>query len=232
MSGSNALARFSERLGHSFKDPAILETALTHLSKDAALGLESQRMEFLGDRILGMTVAAELFRRKPSAEVGQIATQFNALVRNETCAEIAESIGVPEVLSLGKTELKTGGRRKRGILGDVMEALIAAVYLDAGFAEAREVVLRHWGARIDSLKGSQKDPKTVLQEWANSAGHGNPVYSVVSTSGPPHAPEFRIKVALESGEHAEARAETKKNAERKAAQALLTMMSVDHAWSG
>ncbi len=215
------LTSFSDRLGHSFADPELLIRALTHASISSEQRPDNQRLEFLGDRVLGLVIANALLKADPSAREGQLAPRFNALVRKETCAAIAREIGLGEVLKLGRSEMKSGGRRKDALLGDAMEAVIAAVYADAGFEAARDVVLRLWRNRIDTVDADARDAKTSLQEWAQARGHPPPDYVETAREGPDHAPVFTIEARLASGETAEARAASKRAAEQAAAKALL-----------
>ena len=219
---SAELAGFSARLGHDFADPALLVRALTHGSLSSATRPDNQRLEFLGDRVLGLTIAEALLKADRSATEGQLAPRLNALVRGETCAEIARQIGLGDVLKLGRSEMMTGGRRKDALLGDAMEAVIAAVYLDAGFEAARAMILRLWGPRIAGAEEAAFNPKTALQEWAQAKGMGPPAYEVADRSGPDHAPHFRIIVRLDDGRQAEASGTgTKRSIEQAAAHAML-----------
>jgi ribonuclease-3 len=218
---------FSERLGHSFTQADLLQAALTHGSVASAVRSDNQRLEFLGDRVLGLVMAEALLRADTDAPEGVLAPRYNALVRKETCAEVARDIGVGDVLRLGRSEMLSGGRRKDALLGDAMEAVIAAVYLDGGLDAARGMILRLWGARITGVKDDARDPKTALQEWAQARAMTPPRYVVVDRSGPDHAPVFTIRVALDSGVDETAQAGTKRQAEQAAAQALLRRMEAD-----
>jgi ribonuclease-3 len=218
---SSELKQFSARLGHRFSDPELLVRALTHSSISSPTRPDNQRLEFLGDRVLGLVMAEALFAADEGAREGQLAPRFNALVRKETCAEVAREIGLGEVLRLGRSEMLSGGRRKQALLGDAMEAVIAAVHLDAGFEAARKVVLRLWGPRIEAVAEDARDAKTALQEWAQARRQGPPAYREVAREGPDHAPVFTIEVRLESGESERASAPSKRRAEQAAAQALL-----------
>lgn len=171
--------------------------------------------------MLGLVMAEALLERDKSASEGQLAPRFNALVRKETCADIARDIDLGEVLKLGRSEMMSGGRRKQALLGDAMEAVIAAVYLDGGFAVAKDFVLRLWGNRADTVEADARDAKTVLQEWAQARGQQPPKYNELARSGPDHAPVFTIRCELQSGQNASATAGSKRQAEQKAAQALL-----------
>ena len=218
---SGELKAFSARLGHDFADPGLLIRALTHGSMSSDTRPDNQRLEFLGDRVLGLVIAEAVLEQDTDASEGQLAPRLNAMVRKETCADIARKIELGAVLKLGKSEQMTGGRRKNALLGDAMEAVIAAVYLDAGFATARALVLRLWSERLSSVAEDARDAKTALQEWAQARGQKPPKYREVSRSGPDHAPVFVIAVELESGERAEGEAPAKRAAEQLAAGALL-----------
>ncbi|WP_136645579.1 ribonuclease III [Tabrizicola sp. YIM 78059] len=218
---SAELVAFQARLGHRFRQPELLLRAVTHASIGTATRPDNQRLEFLGDRVLGLVMAEALLAADESAREGQLAPRFNALVRKETCAAVAREIGLGDVLKLGRSEMLTGGRRKDALLGDAMEAVIAAVYVDAGFEAARALVLRLWGDRIAAVEPDARDAKTSLQEWAQARGMPPPVYEEAGRSGPDHAPVFTVRVKLASGETAEASAGSKRVAEQAAARALL-----------
>ena len=213
------------RLGHSFARPDLLLRAVTHSSVASPTRSDNQRLEFLGDRVLGLVMAEALLAKDKSATEGQLAPRFNALVRKETCADVARQIGLGEALKLGRSEMISGGRRKEALLGDAMEAVIAAVYLDAGFEAAQALVLRLWGRRIERVEADARDPKTTLQEWAQARGMPPPAYVQVARSGPDHAPEFTVAVALQTGQRAEARAGNKRQAEHAAAALLLAQLT-------
>jgi ribonuclease-3 len=212
---------FCDRLGHRFAEPELITRALTHASLSSPTRPDNQRLEFLGDRVLGLVMAEAVLAQDASASEGQLAPRFNALVRKETCAEVAREIDLGAVLRLGKSEMATGGRRKTALLGDAMEAVIAAVYLDAGFAAARAIVLRLWGGRVAGVAQDARDPKTALQEWAQARGMAPPAYREVAREGPDHAPLFRVEARLANGQSAQAEGRVKRHAEQAAAQALL-----------
>lgn len=212
----------ADRLGHKFDRIGLLDRALTHPSISGPMTPDNQRFEFLGDRVLGLVIAEVLFDRYPDEAEGVLAPRLNDLVRKETCAEIALAVGIDQVLRLGKSESQTGGRRKKAILGDAMEAVIAAVFLDAGLAAAREMILRLWKDRIEAQGDTPPmDAKTQLQEWAQAHGMKPPRYNLVNRDGPDHAPVFTIAVVLETGDSAEAQAKSKRAAEQAAAAQLL-----------
>jgi len=215
---------FAARLGYDFVQGEVLQSALTHGSVATPARGDNQRLEFLGDRVLGLVMAEALLEADPAAAEGLLAPRFNALVRKETCAEIARSVGLGDVLRLGRSEMLSGGRRKEALLGDAMEAVIAAVYVDGGLDAARDMILRLWGDRIASVKADARDPKTALQEWAQGRGMPPPRYEQMGRSGPDHAPVFTIRVVLDTGDDETAQARTKRQAEQAAAQALLARL--------
>ena len=221
---STDLKAFAARLGHDFKRPELLVRAVTHSSISSATRPDNQRLEFLGDRVLGLVMAEALLSADKGASEGQLAPRFNALVRKEACAEVAVQIDLGAVLKLGRSEMLSGGRRKQALLGDAMEAVLAAVYQDAGFEAARGVVLRHWGDRIANVKADARDPKTALQEWAQARGQQPPKYVEVARSGPDHAPVFTIAARLQDGAEEQATAGSKRHAEQAAAKALLARL--------
>ncbi|MFO7770875.1 ribonuclease III [Roseovarius gahaiensis] len=221
---SAELKAFEERLGHRFAQPALLVRAVTHSSMASATRDDNQRLEFLGDRVLGLVMAEALLERDPAAEEGLLAPRYNALVRKEACADVAREIELGAVLKLGRSEMLSGGRRKLALLGDAMEAVIAAVYRDAGFDVAKAVVLRLWGSRIDKVKDDARDAKTALQEWAQARGLPPPAYVETARTGPDHAPHFTIEARLENGARESAQAGSKRQAEQAAAKALLARL--------
>jgi ribonuclease-3 len=218
---SSDLRQFSADIGYEFKNPGLLITALTHSSISSATRSDNERLEFLGDRVLGLVMAQALLDLDAKATEGQLAPRFNALVRKETCADVARSIGIGTLLKLGRSEMISGGRRKEALLGDAMEALIAAVYRDGGFSKAQALILRLWNTRITSVKADARDPKTALQEWAQARKGPPPNYVELTRSGPDHAPQFEIEVRLHTGEAAQAKAGSKRHAEQAAAKLLL-----------
>lgn len=221
---SSELKAFEGRIGHHFQRSDLLLSALTHPSMSSPARDDNQRLEFLGDRVLGLVMAEALLTRDQTASEGQLAPRFNALVRKEACAEVAAEISLGDVMKLGRSEMMSGGRRKTALLGDAMEAVIAAVYLDAGFEAARKMVLRLWGDRVDQVEQDARDAKTALQEWAQARGFGPPKYVETGRTGPDHAPVFTIAAYLENGKTHEATARSKRQAEQAAAQGLLKEM--------
>jgi len=223
---SAELQAFSRRIGHEFARPELLIEAMTHSSLSSPTRPDNQRLEFLGDRVLGLVIADALLAADPKASEGQLAPRFNSLVRKETCADVAQEFDLGAGLKLGRSEMISGGRRKQALLGDATEAVIAAVYLDAGFEAARALILRLWGGRIGNAKADARDAKTALQEWAQARGQKPPLYIETDRSGPDHAPVFTISARLETGEEASASAPSKRQAQQAAAQKLLTELEM------
>ncbi|MXU63957.1 ribonuclease III [Oceanomicrobium pacificus] len=216
------------RLGHEFTSPDLLREALTHASLSAPTRASNQRLEFLGDRVLGLIVAEALLKADPEASEGELAPRLNALVRKETCAAVAEAIALGDFLMMGRSEMLSGGRRKTAILGDAMEAVIAAIYLDAGMERTRKLVLKLWEPHLKGVEGRARDPKTALQEWAQSRSMPPPEYVVVDRSGPDHKPNFTIEVRLRDGSSARATAASKRAAQQSAAKSLLAVKETEH----
>ena len=216
--------RLEAQLGYRFSDPGLLERALTHasaLSPAKRIANSYQRLEFLGDRVLGLVVADLLYRRLPNANEGELNRSLVRLVRKEACAAIARELDLGRDLNLGEAEARTGGAEKDAILSDVTEAVFAAVYLDGGFGKAFEVVERVLGSQFEVSLNLRADPKTTLQEWAQGRGLEPPHYAEIERTGPDHAPEFTIAVQLGDFPAVAATGPSKKLAEHKAAEAFL-----------
>lgn len=209
----------------------LLEEALTHASASSAARPANERLEFLGDRVLGLVIADALIATFPDAAEGELAPRLNQLVRKETCARVAASLGLGDMIRLGRSEHATGGRRKNAVLGDGMEALIAAIYLDHGLDAARAAVLRLWRPLIAEIAAAPtpQDAKTALQEWSQARGGKPPVYEVLGRDGPDHAPLFTVEARMQTGESATGRAASKRAAQQAAAAALLARLAPDHA---
>jgi ribonuclease-3 len=210
-------------LGHVFADRELLERALTHISALEGPGrLQSyQRLEFLGDRVLGLAVADMLFRAFPDDEEGAMSRRLSDLVRKETCAAVAADWGVGPHVKLGMGEAQSGGRKRLTTLGDVCEALIGGVFLDAGYDKARAVVEQGWRERLYAPIRPPSDAKTALQEWAQARALKAPTYRLVSRSGPDHSPRFVIAVDIEKQVSAEGEGKSKRLAEQAAAAAFM-----------
>ncbi|TCT11508.1 RNAse III [Tepidamorphus gemmatus] len=227
MTGAAAFAELEAKLGYTFSDGSLLATALTHASAVAGTSRPSyQRLEFLGDHVLGLVMAHMLYERFPDADEGEMSRRLAALVRRETCAAVAREIDLGAFLRLGSGEVQSGGRAKEAILGDVCEAVIGAIYLDGGLDPAATFIRDHWDGRIDRDSRLLKDAKTSLQEWAHARGLAAPVYREVSRSGPDHAPQFEIEVSLPGIDSIRAVGGSKRAAEQNAAEALLVREGV------
>ena len=219
-----SIAALESRLGYQFRNSSLIEQALTHVSAIHAGKSRSesyQRLEFLGDRVLGLTISDMLFVAFPKASEGEMSRRLSDLVRLETCAEVAEEWGIGEWLRLGAGEASTGGARKSAILGDVCEALIGAVFLDGGYDPAKALVEKGWRQRMQQPKRPLRDPQTALQEWAQARGKAPPLYREVERAGPAHKPEFTISVEVEGLDPIEARGASKRTAEQAAARAFM-----------
>jgi ribonuclease-3 len=218
-----------EKIGYHFSDPALLDHALTHisaLSGSRGRGGSYQRLEFLGDHVLGLAISEMLFRTFPKADEGELSRRLADLVRRETCAEVARAIELGEAIRLGASEAGAGGRRRVAILADVCEALIGAVFLDGGYAASLALIERFWGERMRTPMRPLRDSKTVLQEWAQARGLPTPVYREVGRTGPHHDPEFHVAVELPDRPAAEGIGRSKRSAEQAAAAAMLTREGV------
>lgn len=209
-------------LGHRFRDDALLARALTHAS--AQTGDDYERLEFLGDRVLGCLMAEWLYADFAEVE-GKMARRFAELVSGDTCAVIAREIGADAHLRLGRQARADGVAGSDNVLGDVCEALIGALYLDAGLDAARAFVRRAWAPHVDRKASAPKHPKSALQEWAAERKLGVPHYELIGRGGPHHAPTFHVRVSVRGQDPAEAEGGSKHEAERLAAQALLDRIS-------
>lgn len=220
---------FEDRIGYRFKDASLLEQALTHIS--ALTGARNragsyQRLEFLGDHVLGLIVSDMLFRAFPKADEGEMSRRLADLVRKEACAEVARSIDLGSAIRLGASESNAGGRGRAAILADVCEALIGAVFIDGGYPAAAELIERLWEARMRTPARPLRDAKTVLQEWAQARGLPTPNYREVERKGPDHDPVFRVTVDLPDRATAEGLGRSKRAAEQAAAAAMLAREGV------
>jgi ribonuclease-3 len=216
------LAQLEQRIGYSFADRALLREAVTHGSafEGAKKRRDYDRLEFLGDRVLGLIVAERLLEDHKHAEEGDLAQRYNALVNRSACARAARAAGLGEVIVLSASEEASGGRNKEAILGDVCEAVIAALYLDGGLDTARAFVVRFWGDAFDGVKSTPRDAKTALQEWAAARKLGLS-YVVAERTGPEHAPHYVIDAHVDGFEPARGEGGSKREAQRAAAEAFL-----------
>lgn len=216
-------------LQHRFKQPALLTEALTHPSVDTSrqAGRDYDRLEFLGDRVLGLIVSSRLFARFPEADAGDLAVRFNALVRKETVAEVATAIDLGDYLRLSKSESQGGGRAKPAILANALEAVIGALYLDGGLPAAEAFVDVHWSERVNQTSHAMKDAKTRLQEWAQKDAMAPPTYNIVAQSGPPHDPVFTVEVHVGDRPPMQAEGKSRRAAEQAVATAMLATLDLD-----
>jgi len=210
-----------EALGHEPKDPALFEAALTHSS---TRGANYERLEFLGDRVLGVVIARWLYERFPDEPEGNLSRRFNTLVDRVTCSDIGRDLGLPAVIRLGKQAREDGANWSDNVVGDVVEALIGALYLEAGLDAAEALIRRLWEPLVEEQRRAPKHPKSALQELAASRDLPNPHYEVVSRTGAHHAPKFTIRVSIRSLGEAEAEGASKQDAETEAAKALLSKL--------
>jgi ribonuclease-3 len=211
-----------QALGHRPADIAPFERALTHGSQAAA---NYERLEFLGDRVLGLAMAEWLFTLFPNEPEGALSKRLNTLVTGAVCADVARSLGVAEHLKLGKQARDDGARDSDNVLGDVMEALIGALYLDAGLDAARAAVRTVWGDRVRTQgSAAPQHPKSALQEWAAAHNRRTPAYEIIDRSGPHHAPRFTVKASIGTLAEATAEGSSKQEAETAAAAALLVKL--------
>lgn len=219
---SAEIAAFArQRLGHEPKDPALFELAFTHSS----VRPESyERLEFLGDRVLGMVIARALYERYPKEPEGSLSRRYNALVDRETCAEVGRDLGVPELVLLGKQAREDGASQSENVVGDIVEALIGALLLDAGIDAAQRFILSLWEPYLTSQRRAPQHPKSALQELVAAKGCKPPQYEVVSRIGAHHAPKFTIKVSVPRLGEATAEGSSKQEAETAAAAALLSQL--------
>jgi ribonuclease-3 len=210
-----------ERLGHEPKDLALFELAFTHssVSRDSY-----ERLEFLGDRVLGMVIANALYRRYPNEPEGYLSRRYNGLVDRETCAENGREIGVPALIKLGKQAREDGANRSENVVGDVVEALIGALFIDGGIDAAERFILKLWEPDVESQRRAPQHPKSALQELAAAKGCKPPTYEVVSRTGAHHAPKFTIRVSVPKLGEAMAEGLSKQEAETAAASALLSQL--------
>ena len=219
-----AAAAIEGRIGHKFGDPNLLATAFTHVSalKPARNRAESyQRLEFLGDHVLGLIVSDMLYRAFPNADEGELSKRLADLVRKESCADVAKSLGLADDIKLGQVGASASARLRKSVLGDICEAVIGAIFLDGGYGAAVQFVERNWTERMRKPRRPLRDPKTVLQEWAQGKGLPTPVYREVERTGPQHNPVFRVAVVLPGKELVEGVDRSKRAAEQAAAAALL-----------
>jgi ribonuclease-3 len=221
------LAALEGALGHRFDDPSLLAHALRHPSGTQQAVDSNQRLEFLGDRVLGVVVATMLYENFPAEEEGSLAQRFSALVRREALEQVARDLSLGDHLALGRGEGAGGGRDNPANLADACEAVIGALYLDGGLAAAERFVRRRWTPSMSAHEEPPRDSKTLLQEWAQARGAHLPVYRLLSTDGPPHAPVFEVEAEVACLGKASATGGTKRAAEQAAARLLIERAEQD-----
>ncbi|UMY19689.1 ribonuclease III [Methylobacterium organophilum] len=229
-----SLQELEARIGHDFADPDLLRLALTHVSKAGNSGRTGsyQRLEFLGDRVLGLAVAELLYAAFPEADEGELSRRLAGLVRRETCAAVSTQWQVGPHLELGIGEVQGGGRRNQTILADACESILGAVYLDAGFDKAKAIVREAFRPEQETAAPRGRDAKSALQEWAMARSLPIPVYEVVERSGPDHAPVFRIAVRVKGIEPGFGTGSSKRVAEQEAAQSVLAREGIGATQDG
>lgn len=222
------LAELEQRIGYTFTDRALLREALTHGSafEGAKKRRDYDRLEFLGDRVLGLIVADRLLADHKCDDEGELAQRYNALVNRQACARAARAAGLGEAIVLSASEAASGGRNKDAILGDVCEAVIAALYLDSGLEAARAFVVQFWGDAFEDVKTTPRDAKTALQEWAAARKLGL-AYELAEQTGPEHAPHFVIDARVDGFAPARGEGGSKREAQRAAAAAFLKARGAD-----
>lgn len=225
---ASSLDRLAKKLGHRFANEELLREALSHPSMGAASPRSYERLEFLGDRVLGLVIADLLMRCFPAEPEGALARRFAALVNRDSLVEVAQALDLGRHLALAKGEADSGGRENPANLADAMEAVIGALYLDAGYDAAHRFVAEHWTTRIEADVAPPQDAKTALQEWAQAEKRPLPVYRTVAAEGPSHEPVFLVEVEVEGFPPASARGPSKRAAERAAAAALLARLTRSH----
>lgn len=218
----------ADAIGGKITDPSLFIEALTHGSHSAAAQQHGdyQRLEFLGDRVLGLVCAEALFAQHRDAQEGELSHRLNGLVSRATCAEVARAIGLGQHIRLGKQARDDGARDSDNVLGDVIEAIIGAIFIDSGIDDARRFVLRHWAARFEETPAQARHPKSVLQEWAAQHRHKPPTYHVTRRDGPDHASQFTVCVSVNKVGEASASGTSKQDAEKNAAMALITQLGI------
>jgi ribonuclease III len=218
-----ALQQFFERLGFAFKDRSLVELALTHASARPSLkpNEDNERLEFLGDRVLGLAIAELLTQTFPEASEGELARRYNQLVRAETCAEIAKEWELGQLILMSGGEAESGGRGKKTILANACEAVLGAIFIEAGYQAARDVVFRFWASELASLDLAAPDAKSILQEWAQGRRLSLPRYVEIAREGPDHKPRFTSEVQIDGVAPERGHGANKRAAEQAAALAML-----------
>ncbi len=227
MTGQNG--QYSELykiLGYRFKDASLLRVALTHPSLEGAPNY--QRMEFIGDRVLGLAIAVWMYELYPDADEGGLASRHTNLVRREACASVAENLRLGDFLHMAKSSEDAGGRKRETILSDACEAVIGAIYLESGYKQAEKFIRSAWADLANDVKVVERDAKTKLQELVQARGKPTPVYTIIDKIGPDHEPTFTISVRVRDEGEEMAKGQSKREAEQQAASIMLTRLQ--KAW--
>ncbi len=216
---SSQYSELYEILGYSFKDESLIREALTHPSLEGTPSY--QRLEFIGDRVLGLAIAAWMFELHPNTDEGGLASRHTNLVRREACAKIAADLKLGDFIHMAKSSEDTGGRKRETIIADVCESVIGAIYLEAGYLEAEKFIRKFWHEMAHNVKVAKRDAKTRLQELVQSRGKSTPVYTTIDKKGPDHQPTFTIAVSVQGEGEETAKGFSKRDAEQLAAEKIL-----------
>ena len=216
---SSQYSELYEILGYSFKDESLIREALTHPSLEGTPSY--QRLEFIGDRVLGLAIAAWMFELHPNADEGGLASRHTNLVRREACAKIAADLNLGDFIHMAKSSEDTGGRKRETIIADVCESVIGAIYLEAGYLEAEKIIRKFWHEMAHNVKVAKRDAKTRLQELVQSRGKSTPVYTTIDKMGPDHQPTFTLVVSVQGEGEETAKGFSKRDAEQLAAEKIL-----------
>lgn len=214
-------------IGYRFKSDDLLDRAMTHRSaaQGHMVAWSNERLEFLGDRVLGLVMVETLLQRFPLAREGELAPRLNLMVSRETCAVVGAALGFGGFLMVDASERQTGGPLKSSLLANAVEAVIGAIHTDGGMAPARKFILEHWRVHLQAVEAAPRDPKSALQEWAQGSGRPAPAYVHEGQSGPDHAPQFTTTVTVAGLPPASGVGASKQEAERAAARALLVRLA-------
>lgn len=219
--GDALAAEVARRIGYAFQDVTLLQRALTHSSVRGKVGADNERLEFLGDRVLALVIADMLFRLYPDAHQGELAVRLSALVSGDACAEIAEEIGIVDLIHADAAVKGAQGRKAKNVRADAVEALIAAIYLDGGMEKTANFILRHWEERARTVLRVVRDAKTVLQEWLAQRDGTRPSYVIVGREGPDHEPLFTVEIQAAGFPSAAGKGRSRQAAEQAAAAEFL-----------
>jgi ribonuclease III len=209
-------------IGYTFKDEELLREALTHPSLEGVPNY--QRLEFVGDRVLGLTIAAWMYELHPGVDEGGLASRHTNLVRREACAKVAENLNLGDFIHMAKSSEDTGGRKRETIIADVCESVIGAIYLESGYKVAERFIRKHWQEMAENVQVAQRDAKTILQELVQSRGKPTPVYKTIDKDGPDHQPTFTIEVKVAEEGQEQAKGLSKRDAEQNAAVLMLARL--------